>query len=72
MCYCCMGELSFNNVIFFVAAVLAATSKDKRCGTHHPAYKEHVGGMCRLLNEPAVLASRLLNSAGSSREGKAE
>lgn len=72
MCYCCVGELSLKNVIFFVAAVLAATSKDRRCGTHHPAYKEHAGGVCHLLHEPGVLAPRLLSSAESSRERKAE
>lgn len=37
----------------------------KRCGAHHPAYKEHVRGMCHLLRESTVLAARLLSTAGS-------
>lgn len=66
------GRAVIQERYFFVAAVLAATGTDRRCGAHHPAYKEHAGGMCHLLHEAAVLAARLRSSAESSGERKAE
>jgi len=66
------GRAVIQECYFFVANVLAAASKDRRCGAHHPACKEHIGGMCRLLHEPRMLAARLPSSAGSVRERKAE